>query len=184
MQTVNTFVLTVLSTMADTQPMRKLPKATQLQIRVSADAKAAIQRAAVRAGMDMSSYVLSRVLSVPAAQFRDCVEACTGPAPRFALAELNSLLSALTAGELRDAIAASPPPGLTPFLINYIAAMVECACAKRAVAVPAWTRLVAPLAEPAFGSDLQSLRLHLLTHSPPPFRSRNLFIDATLGSQV
>ena len=104
--------------------------------------------------------------------------------PRLVLAELNSLLSELTAGELRDAIAAPPPAGLSPFLANYIAAMVEYACAQRAIAVPAWTRSIAPLAEPVYGSELLSLRLYLLTHSPPPFRVRNIFIDATLGDRV
>jgi hypothetical protein len=62
--------------------------------------------------------------------------------------------------------------------------MIESACAQRAIAVPAWTRSIAPLAEPAFGSDLQSLRLYLLTRSPPAFRYRNIFIDATVGDQV
>jgi hypothetical protein len=171
--------------MADARSMSKSQKTSQMQIRVSAHEKAAIQRAATKAGMDMSAYVLARVLSVPAAQFRDCVRECADSAsPRFALAELNSLLSNLTAGELRDAIAAPPPPGLPPFLDNYIAAMVEYACAQRAIAVPEWTRSVAPLAEPVFGSKLRSLRLYLLTHSPPPFRARNIFIDATLGDRV
>jgi hypothetical protein len=165
--------------------MTKSPKTAQLQIRVSAGEKTAILRAAARAGMDMSAYVLSRVLSEPATQFRDCVRDCVGSAsPRFALAELNSLLSAFTAGELRDAIAAPLPPGLSPFVSNYIAAMVEYACAKRGIAVPAWTRAIVPLDEPVFGSDLQSLRLHLLTHSPAPFRVRNIFIDATLGDRI
>jgi hypothetical protein len=41
-----------------------------------------------------------------------------------------------------------------------------------------------PLAEPAFGTTLQSLRLYLLTHSPAPFRRRNLFIDASIDDQV
>ena len=135
--------------------------------------------------MDVSAYVLAQVLSVPAAEFRDCLAACVDSAsPSFALAELNSLLSTLTAGELRDAVAVPPPTGLTPFLANYIAAMVEYACTKRAVALPSWTRVIAPLAEPVFGSALQSLRLHLLTHSPPPFRARNIFIDATVGARV
>ena len=112
--------------------MRKSPKTAQVQIRVSPDEKTAIQRAAARAGMDLSAYVLAQVLSVPALQFRDCVAACVGAAsPRFALAELNSLLSALNAGELRAAIATPPPPGLTPTLANVVAAMVEYACAKR-----------------------------------------------------
>jgi len=136
--------------------MNKPPKPAQMQIRVS-----------------------------PAAQFRDCVRDCAESAsPRLALAELNSLLSDLTAGELRDSVEASPPPGLSDFLANYIAAMVEYACARRAVAVPSWTRSIAPLAEPVFGSELQSLRLYLLTHSPPPFRARNIFIDSSLGDRI
>jgi uncharacterized protein (DUF1778 family) len=156
--------------------MRTSSKTAQMQIRVSADQKTAIQRAAARAGMDMSAYVLAQVLPVPATQFRDCAAACVvSDSPRFALAELNSLLSALTA---------PPPEGLTPFLANYIAAMVEHACAKRSMVVPAWTHSIPPLAEPVFGSDLRSLRLYLLTNSPPPFRGRNIFIDSTLGDQV
>jgi uncharacterized protein (DUF1778 family) len=165
--------------------MKKSPKTSQVQIRVSADEKIAMQRAAARAGLDLSAYVLAQVLSVPAAEFRDCVTACIDSAsPRFALAELNSLLAALTAPELRDAVAVPPPPGLTPFLANYIAAMVEYVCSKRAIAAPSWTRATAPLPDPVFGSELQSLRLHLLTHSPPPFRTRNIFIDATVGARV
>lgn len=133
----------------------------------------------------MSAYVLSRVLSVPEAQYRRCVAASAGAEPNsFVLAELNSLLASLTAGELQDAVLTPPPAGVTPYLGNYIAAMVEHACARRAIAVPAWTRSIAPLPEPVFGTTLQSLRLYLLTHSPPPFRSRNIFIDATLGDRV
>ena len=165
--------------------MAKLAKSEQLQIRLSRQEKAAIQRAASRAGMDMSGYVLSRVLSAPAAQFRACMEQCArAQSPRFALAELNSVLAAFSAGELRDAIAAPPPPGLTPFVLNYITAMVEYTCAKGSVALPAWTRAVTPLPDPVFGTALQSLRLHLLTRSPPPFRARNIFIDASVGERV
>jgi len=165
--------------------MRKSPKTAQMQIRVSANEKTAIQRAAARAGMDMSAYVLAQVLSVHGAQFQDCVRDCADSASqRFALAELNSLLLDFTAGELRSAIATPPPPGLSPFLGNYIAAMVEYACARRRIAAPQWTRSIAPLPEPWFGSALQNLRLYLLTHSPPPFRARNIFIDATLGDRV
>jgi hypothetical protein len=121
----------------------------------------------------------------PTVQFRDGVAACAGPAsPRFELAELNSLLSGLNAAELRDAIAVPPAPGLGPFLSNYIAAMVEYACARRSVAVPAWTGSIAPLTEPVFGSELKSLRPYLLANSPPQFRARNIFIDSTVGDRV
>jgi hypothetical protein len=85
---------------------------------------------------------------------------------------------------MRDAIAVPPSINLTPFLANYVAAMVEYGCARCSVAPPAWTRSVVPLDEPAFGTTLQSLRLHLLTHSPPPFRRRNIFIDSSLGKQI
>jgi AcrR family transcriptional regulator len=165
--------------------MNRLPKSAQMQIRVSVHEKVAIQRAAARAGMDMSAYVLAKVLPDSASEFRNCVKDCAGSeSPRFALAELNSMLAILTAGELRDAIAAPLPSEMPRFLANYIAAMVEYACAKRGIAAPAWTRSIAPLADPVFGSELQSLRHYLLTRSPAPFRSRNIFIDSSVGDRV
>jgi hypothetical protein len=166
--------------------MSQEPKSAQLQIRVSSEEKRAIQHAAERAGMGMSAYVLSRVLSASAARFQECVAAaCAGHgAPSFALAELNSLLSALTPSEMRDATALPPSITLTPYLENYVAAMVEYGCARCSIAPPSWTRSVIPLDEPVFGTSLQSLRMHLLTHSPPPFRRRNIFIDSSLGKQI
>ena len=159
-------------------------KTLQLQIRVSAAEKAAIQAAAASAGLDMSTYVLRRVLPEPATRFRERIEACDRADPSFGLAELNSLLSAFTTAELSTAVARAPEAALTPFLANYIAAMVEYACAKRSIALPAWTRTVPALTEPVFGTNLKRLRLHLLTHSPAPFRQRNLFIDATIDDRV
>jgi uncharacterized protein (DUF1778 family) len=160
-------------------------KLSQLQIRVSEAEKSAIRSAAKRAGLDMSAYVLSRVLSIPAQQFQEAIRALAGPAaPSFALADINSLLSKLATPELRDAVAFAPEIELPPFLANYVAAMVETACSNHNLPIPVWTRRVAPLNEPAFGSDLGSLRLHLLTHSPAPFRSRNIFIDSSLGDRV
>lgn len=133
----------------------------------------------------MSAYVLSRALPTPAMRFQACIEECAGPAPpSFGLAELNTLLASWTAAELRDAIAVPPTSALPPFLSNYIAAMIEQACERRFVRVPGWVRAVEPLRQPAFGSELKSLRLHLLTHSPPPFRRRNIFVDATIGDRV
>lgn len=159
-------------------------KSGQIQIRVSPAQKAAIRRAARQAGLDMSAYVLARLLSAPARRFQDLTEACAvSRDARFALAEFNSWLASLGAGELQEAVS-SPHPRLTPYLANYIAAMVEYACARNGVAAPSWTRATAPLTEPVFGTALLSLRLYLLTHSPAPFRRRNIFIDASLGSQV
>jgi uncharacterized protein (DUF1778 family) len=165
--------------------MDQQTKKAQLQIRITKAEKAAIHQAATRAGMDMSAYVLSRVLPEVSARFQECLVQCASPASaRFALAELNSLLSKLTPGEMREAVAMPPSVTLTPFLANYVAAMVEYGCARCSVAAPAWTRSVAPLDEPSFGTTLLSLRLHLLTHTPPPFRLRNIFIDSSLGRQI
>jgi hypothetical protein len=159
-------------------------RSAQLQIRVTPAEKSAIQRAARRAGMDMSAYVLARVLAMPGRRFEDLTDACRGgDGARFALAELNTWLAGLGSAEIGEAVAAAPR-GLSPEVANYVAAMVEYACAQRGVAPPAWTRTVEPLTEPLFGSSLESLRLYLLTHSPPPFRRRNVFIDASVGAQV
>ena len=182
---VNTSVLTYGNAFGIMGFMATRSKQGQLQIRVSEEEKSAIRNAAARAGMDMSTYVLSRLLSMPAREFQQATAALIGPAAAsFALADINSLLSKLTASELRDAVASRSEIELPPFLANYVAAMVESACDKRGIPAPAWTRRVAPLDEPAFGSTLRSLRLYLLTHSPAPFRRRNIFIDASLGDRV
>lgn len=161
------------------------PKSAQLQIRVTSAEKTAIQRLAKGAGMDMSAYVLSRVLSAPAARFAECVAECAvADTEDYGLAELNSFLTDLSAQELKDAVALAPAVRLSRYIANYIAAMVEYACQRKRVAVPPWLRSIEPLTEPVFASSLTSLRLHLLTHSPPPFRSRNIFIDSSLGDRV
>ncbi len=125
-----------------------------------------------------------RSVSVPG-RFAALTGSCGKPgSERFGLAELNGWLATLGDNELREAVASPPAAGLTPYLANYVAAMVEYACARHGIAPPQWTRSIEPLAEPVFGSTLASLRLHLLTHSPPPFRRRNIFIDASVGSRV
>ncbi len=136
----------------------------------------------------MSAYVLARLLPAPAGRFQDLTRDLVAAGAdsqdaRFALEALNSWLASLGAGELAEAVL-SPPPRLSPYLANYVAAMVEVACAKSGVAPPSWLGATAPLTEPAFGSALLSLRLYLLTHSPAPFRRRNIFIDASVGSRV
>jgi hypothetical protein len=160
------------------------PKTDQLQIRVSPLEKAAIQRAAKRAGLDMSSYVLSRVISVPANRFQECIAAAAGLDSSYGLAELNTLLTKLAPFELEGAVAAAPTLSLSPFVANYVAAMVELACALRAIPIPSWTRTILPLVDPWFGSSVLRLRHYLLISSPAPFRRRNIFIDSSLGSRV
>ena len=167
----------------DDQTVEKSPKTGQLQVRVTAAQKKAIQRAAAEANMDMSSYVLKRVLSAPLERFQELTRSLLTE-ERYALAELNSFLSSLTSGELRDAVRARPAVALSEYCANYLAAMVELACVRREVELPAWVEAVDPLREPVFASSLQSLRLYLLTHTPPPFRRRNLFIDSSVGDRV
>jgi uncharacterized protein (DUF1778 family) len=176
--------LTLTSVSSDAEAMGRVTKTEQLQIRVSKEQKAALQRAASRAGLDVSAYVLARVSSPAAEDFARLTRAAGQGESSYALAELNALLTRLTAPELQEAIAGGIPAGLTPHLANTLAAMVEVACAKGQLPVPAWAREIAPLSEPVFGSALQSLRLYLLTRSPAPFRRRNIFVDATLGDQV
>lgn len=167
------------------RPVVPNAKTTQLQIRVSPGEKLAIQRAARRAGVDMSAYVLERVLGSHERRAAELMEKlATADQPSFVLAALNDLLSALGAGELRRAVAQPPPASLRPRNANYVAAMVEYACGRRGVEAPGWTRAIAPLAEPVFGSQLESLRLHLLASSPAPFRLRNIFIDTSIGGRV
>lgn len=160
-------------------------KTAQLQIRVTAAEKAEIERAARQAGLGMSAYVLGKLLPGRAAQWRDLARNLTkSDDKRLALAALSSWLTNLGAVELADAIDVPPPAGLSEYLANTVAAMVEHVCAASGVSPPAWTGAVPPLAQPVFGSRLASLRLHLLANSPPAFRRRNLFVDTAVGGQV
>ena len=104
--------------------------------------------------------------------------------PGFALAELNDLLSNLTSGELCNAVEHADLAGLTPYLRNYVAAMVELAAYRRDVPPPAWVRDVEPLESPHFASPLAGLRLQLLRTAPVPFKRRNIFIDSSIGDRV
>lgn len=160
-------------------------RTAQLQIRVTPVEKAAIERAARRAGMGMSAYVLGRVLPSGAARWQSLArEVARSRGARIAFAELSGWLAGLSALELKEALAAAPPAGLAEPHANTVAAMVEHACASAGVAPPAWTADIEPIARPVFGSDLASLRLHLLANSPPAFRRRNLFVDTAVGGQV
>jgi uncharacterized protein (DUF1778 family) len=160
-------------------------KTAQLQLRLTAAEKRAIARAARGARMDMSSYVLHKVLGAHEAHAAELMRRLTDEqVRRYAIAELHDLLAALGPDELRQAIAAPPPARLTAEVANYVAAMVEYACGKRGIEAPAWTRAIEPLAIPVFGSQLKSLRLHLLANSPPPFKRRNIFIDTSIGGRV
>lgn len=133
----------------------------------------------------MSSYVLSRALPDAGLRFRRLLEGLRDGEPsRFVLAELNDFLSGLGAGELRGAVEHADLAGLTPYLRNYVAAMVELTAHRLDVPPPAWVRDVEPLETPHFGAPLKNLRLHLLRAAPVPFKRRNIFIDSSIGDRV
>ena len=160
-------------------------KTAQLQIRVSPRQKAALKRLAAAAGQDMSSYVLARALSPARLRFEEILAALEDESGRrFALAELNDLLSGLAPLELADAVADADLGRLSPFVQNYVAAMVEQAASEKGVKPPVWAAATPVLERPYFAAPLGSLRLHLLTASPAAFKRRNLFVDATLGARV
>ena len=160
-------------------------KTAQLQIRVSPRQKATLKRLAAAAGQDMSNYVLARALPPARLRFEEIVEALEDEGDRrFALAELNDLLSGLPPVEFSDAVADADLARLSPVVQNYVAAMVEQAASGKGVEAPQWVASTPPLERPYFAAPLPSLRLHLLTASPAAFKRRNLFVDATLGARV
>jgi uncharacterized protein (DUF1778 family) len=160
-------------------------KSSHLQIRVTPEQKSRLKRLAEAAGRDVSSYVLSRVLPPSQERFQEILVLLAEEAEhRYGLAELNDLLSELGPEELRTAVAHADLEGLTPFLQNYVAAMVEQASRLRGVRAPGWTAAIPSLERPFFAASLRSLRLHLLRASPVPFKRRNLFVDSGIGDRV
>ena len=162
-------------------------KSQQLQIRVTPQQKAELKRLARGAGQDVSGYVLSRTLPEARVRFGEIVRALRDhESYRFALAELNDLLSGLTRTQLPGAVAFAPEElrDLPPLLQNYVVAMVEQASHQRDVPPPSWGRAVPRLEEPYFATSLRSLRLHLLRAAPVPFKRRNLFVDSGVGARV
>lgn len=160
-------------------------KTEQLQIRLTPDQKATLRRKAERAGQDVSSYVLSRVLPAASERFFELVRMVSEEASRrYALAEINDLLAELSPALLEESTSGAEMSGLSPVLRNYVAAMVEQAAHQKGVAPPAWVAEIAPLEEPHFAVPYPSLRLYLLRASPVAFRRRNIFADATVGDRV
>lgn len=160
-------------------------KTRQLQIRVTPEQKAELKRRARRVGMDVSAYVLARVLPPTRGRFTNLLSALRDDEEdRYVLAELNDLLAALAPIEFHDAVGDADLGGLSPLLRNYVAAMVEQAAHQKRVAPPGWVHEIEPLAEPYFATPLRSLRPHLLRSSPVPFKRRNLFVDSGVGDRV
>ena len=160
-------------------------KTEQLQIRLSPIEKAQIKRAAQRANLPMSDWVLGRLLPENQLRFQQLItELNNAENSSYTLASLNDFLTQLTADEFNDALQERPAVPDDEYMANYIAAMIECAAHKNKRTAPDWVAEIQPLNRPRFASSLMSLRQHLLMHSPPPFRSRNIFIDSTVGDRV
>jgi hypothetical protein len=160
-------------------------KSQYLQIRLTPRQKAKLKRMAAAAGEDVSSYVLSRALPAPRLRFEQLLTLLDDGADHgYVLAELNDFLSALAPAELAEAVAQADTARLSPFLRNYVAAMVEQASHQAHLRPPRWTALVEPLEAPWFAAPLVGLRPHLLRASPVPFKRRNLFVDAAVGDRV
>ena len=161
-------------------------KSEYLQIRVSREQKTALKRAAKRAGLGMSAFVLARSLPRAQARLEKLIGSLrTDPTRRgYALAELNDLLTELSPNEFGEAVANAPPSRLEPYLRNYVAAMIEQAAHQKGVEPPAWVTGVEALEEPHFATPLEGLRLHLLSAAPVPFRRRNIFVDSSIGDRV
>ncbi len=165
--------------------MTRQSKTLQLQIRVSPQEKAAIRRYAKEANIGLSQWILDRIFPPAQQTFQDLLARMkNAPDPKNVFAEINDLLTAAAGDEFDVVVSRPPPESLSDYQRNYVAAMVECAAVLKGRKAPPWVENVLPLKEPVFGSDLQNLRLYLLTHSPPPFRRRNIFIDSTIGKRV
>ncbi len=165
--------------------MQQNHKTEQLQVRVSRAQKLAIKRQAARAQMSMSEWLLNQVFPSSQAIFQSLVDELAASSQRsYAFAELLEFLAPLGAEAFESAVAEPPQARLNPYWQNYLAATLEQAAATKQAKPPSWTRDVAPLDEPVFGSSLESLRLHLLLNSPPAFVERNIFIDASVGDRV
>ena len=172
--------------MVQPQPILKnvAAKTQQLQIRVTPAQKAAIKRLARRAGLDVSTYVLSRVHPPVQGRMVRALAALGRDPDRFAFAELNDLLEGLSPAEFQDAVADVNLAGLSPFVQNYISAMVEHAAYRKGEPAPPWARDIEPLERPHFAVAYPRLRPYLLHAAPIAFKRRNLFIDATVGDRV
>lgn len=159
-------------------------KTQQIQIRVTPQQKALLKRQAAAAGQELSGYLLARALPSVQGRFDRLVAQLGSEDSRFALAELHDLLAGCPPLLFAEAVKSPPPGELSPYLTNYLAAMVEQAASQKRLSPPAWTRRVPPLATPHFATPLVSLRLHLLRSAPVPFKRRNIFVDSSIGARV
>lgn len=133
----------------------------------------------------MSEYILTRIF--PEQKFRWMgllTKLSRSKKTSFVLSEIHDFLAGLSSDDWIATVSEAPEDSIEPVWLNYVCAMLELAASQKKVAPPEWTKLVEPLNTPYYASELLSLRLHLLTSAPPPFRKRRLFIDASVGDRV
>jgi hypothetical protein len=160
-------------------------KTAQIQLRVTPAEKADLVRRARATGLDLSAWMLKRLLPDRRPDFLALVRSLGMPSRRtYTLAEIHDLLAGLGRAEFANVTEGLSVASLDDLTANQLAAMTETAAARLRVSPPDWVEQVSPMRVPWFASELVSLRLHLLTNSPPAFRRRNLFVDSTIGDRV
>ena len=164
--------------------MKNLKKSEYLQIRVSKQEKELIKSSAQSAGVDMSAWILQRVLNNKAEEFSAILKKINADNQSYVLAELNDFLSNLNTNNFELALNSKSIDNLNDFQINYIIAMIVHRANQLSATPPDWIKLYERLDKPYFGTNLKSLRLHLLINSPIAFKQRNIFIDSSIGDRV
>ena len=160
-------------------------KTAQLQIRISPSQKAEIVARARNAGMSVSAWLLSKAQPAKRETFQELLaELARGESTSHTLAALSDFIVTVDRTEFEVAFSDPPCALLSQWQLAYVASMIEHAASLRRVAIPGWAREVPPLGKPYFASELLSLRLHLLAHSPSAFRRRNIFVDSAVGDRV
>ena len=164
---------------------KKSGKTLQLQIRVSPEEKLLIVQSAKREGLDVSSWVLKRSLNSFQDKFKSLVGKLSQSANhKYEFSELNEFISNLASEQSELAFSEKPKVHLSSYEWNYIAAMIEYSAYMKVFRLPDWINEIEVLEDAVFETNLESLKLYLLTQSPIPFRRRNIFIDTSIGGQV
>ena len=168
--------------------MKKQRKTNFLQIRVTPNEKAIIERQAEARNQGVSQWILSQLIAKPLREFEDLMTSLENSgevlSQRLIFAAVHDFLMNLGAGNFSRVFENNPLSKLDSEKANVVAAMIETFAHQKNLTPPSWLAAIAPLAKPKFFTQLESLRTYSLIHSPPIFRRRNLFVDGTLGDRV